>query len=156
MDLSACHIDTSLFCFRRVATPSVCMQDRSSSTSLLLKQYMQSLQLSASKRKRSGAAVESSSQTSCDYPASRRDRPCSAEARRKAKRKRAGQACNQPRKQSSTRRRACKGGTKDLPHPERNDIDTQNVGPITSNTANNKVESSGRSAYRAVPSESHS
>ena len=84
------------------------MQERSSSMSVLLKQYMQSLQLSASKRKRSGAVVESSSQTSCDYP--RHDeRPCSAEARRRVKRKRATQSHIQPRRQSSTRRRACKG-----------------------------------------------
>ena len=85
-----------------------CMQERSSSMSVLLKQYMQSLQLSASKRKRSGAAVESSSQTSCDYP-SHHERPCSAEARRRTKRKRAAQTQSRPRRQSSTLRRACKG-----------------------------------------------
>lgn len=90
------------------------VQERSQSMSVLLKQYMQSLQLSASKRRRSGGAVESSSQTSCDYDR-HHDRPCSAE-RRRMKRKRAAQSHGQPRRQSSTRRRACKGMQQSLTH----------------------------------------
>lgn len=72
-------------------------QERTDGNSILLKEYMQTLQLSATKRKRQGALAESSSQTSCDYVGSDSNEGHTAEKRLWTRRKQGAGVNSMPR-----------------------------------------------------------